>query len=300
MRSRGNVASSSGWSIFDGRFGPEFKKLSCHLWRRVLLQADRRWVLTKTDIVHVISKSRNFTNYLELCTSTTGQYYCDIMRWRFNTSRRLMYNCPDNFDDGLPIDFQIDNFDIRPALGTLEIDSNRIDICLVDGFHTYDCAIRDLTCAFDLLRDGGVLVVHDCLPPSESFVSPTWIQGDWAGVSYKAYLDFVLARDDFDYCTVDTDWGCGIIVKNRAWNFMEDGPSSVRGSKLASDWLSIAGGDETGFDFFMKNHQQLLRLISAKNFVDRLGHNTFDLLAAGAVTVIRPVLSVLGLRGRLA
>ena len=281
-------------------FGPEFKKLSSHLWRRVLLQADRRWVLTKADIVHLISKRRNLTNYLELCTSTTGQFYCDIMRWRFNTSRRLMYNCPNNFEDGLPIDFKINNFDIDPALRKLEIDPNKIDICLIDGFHTYDCAIRDLACAFELLEDGGVLVVHDCLPPSKLFASPTWILGDWAGVSYKAYLDFVLARDDLDYCTVETDWGCGIIVKNRVWNFMANGPSTVRKSKLASDLLSIHAGDETTFEFFMKHHKQLLRLISVKDFVDGLGKNPFDLIAAGAVAVIRPVLSVLGLRGRFA
>jgi hypothetical protein len=120
------------------------------------------------------------------------------------------------------------------------------------------------------------------------------------GVSYKAYVDFVLARDDLDYCTVDTDWGCGIIVKNRAWNFMADGPSSVRKSKLASDWLSIHDSDKATFELFLKNHKQLLRLISARNFVDGLGKNPFDLLAAGAVAVIRPVLSVLGLRGRFA
>jgi hypothetical protein len=280
-------------------FGLELKKLSCHLWRRVLLQAGRNWILTKTDIVHLVSKRRNLANYLELCTSTTGQYYCDIMRWRFNTSRRLMYNCPRNFNDRHPIDFEINNFDIYPAISKLEIDANRIDICLVDGFHTYECAIRDLTCAFGLLGDGGVLVVHDCLPPSEIFASSIWMHGDWAGVSYKAYLDFVLSRDDLDYCTVDTDWGCGVIVKNRTWNFIADGASSVRKSKVAFDWLSINDGDKATFAFFMKNREQLLRLISARKFVDGLGQNHFDLIAAGAVSMIRPVLSVLGLRGRL-
>jgi hypothetical protein len=69
---------------------------------------------------------------------------------------------------------------------------------------------------------------------------------------------------------------------------------------LASDWLSIPDGDKITFEFFMENQKQLLRLISARTFVDRLGQNPFDLLAAGAVAVIRPVLSALGLRGRLA
>jgi methyltransferase family protein len=278
----------------------EIEKLSRYLWRRVLVQADRRWVFAKTDIVHFISNRRDLTNYLELCTSTTGQYYSDVMRWRFSTSLRLMYNCPETFDDGLPIDFKVASFDIEPALGELKDIPNKVDICLIDGFHTYECAIRDLTCAFELLEDGGVLVVHDCLPPSESFASPTWTKGDWAGVSYKAYLDFVLARDDLDYFTVDTDWGCGIIVKNRAWNFMADTSSSVRKSKLACDWFSIHDRDQAVFKFFVKNHKQLLRLVPAKAFVCGLGRNFFDVFAAGALSSIRPILSLLGIRGRLA
>ena len=45
--------------------------------------------------------------------------------------------------------------------------------------------------------------------------SPVWIPGSWCGVAYKALFDFVLARNDFDYRTVNADYGCGIIVKNR-------------------------------------------------------------------------------------
>src|SRR5262249_11845735 len=45
--------------------------------------------------------------------------------------------------------------------------------------------------------------------------SPTFAASDWSGESYRSYLDFVLTRDDLDYCTVDVDFGCGIIFKNR-------------------------------------------------------------------------------------
>ena len=45
--------------------------------------------------------------------------------------------------------------------------------------------------------------------------SPTPIGGEWCGVSYKAFLDFVLSRNDLDYCTVDIDYGCGVIFKQR-------------------------------------------------------------------------------------
>ena len=97
----------------------------------------------------------------------------------------------------------------------------------MDGWHTYDCTIRDLTLAYDLLADGGVLVVHDCLPPTELMASPAWVPGSWCGVVYKAFLDFVLARNDLDYCTVNLDYGCGIIVKNRAVLPFQSGDNSA-------------------------------------------------------------------------
>ncbi len=200
--------------------------------RRVLLEINRPTHFGKTDLIHVISKRLDLVNYLELCTYSTGNYYAELDRSRFNAARRLMYNCPENFDDGLPIDFKIADFDISAAISKLKREADKIDICLVDGWHTYDCAIRDLTCAYELLADGGVLVVHDCLPPTELIASPKWVRGQWSGVSYRAYLDFVLARGDLDYCTVDVDFGCGIIFKNRITNIIEGEFSSIRQNKI--------------------------------------------------------------------
>ena len=79
------------------------------LKRRALLEINQPTKFGKVDLIHLISRLR---------TPTTGNYYGEIQRWRFDTARRLMYNCPDGFDDGL--------------------------ICLVDEWHTYDCTIRDL------------------------------------------------------------------------------------------------------------------------------------------------------------
>jgi hypothetical protein len=120
---------------------------------------------------------------------------------------------------------------------------------------------------YEALADGGVLVVHDCLPVSELAASPNRVEGDWNGLTYKAYLDFVLARDDLDYCTVDVDYGCGIIIKNRTLDFLPDRSLSVFGSELPSYWRSIRDDDKNLFPLFMRNHKELLRLVSAKTFI---------------------------------
>jgi hypothetical protein len=266
----------------DERTGTVFGQLRLQLrglQRRALLEINQPTNFGKMDLIYLISRRLNLVNYLELCTPTTGNYYGEIQRWHFNTARRLMYNCPKGFDDGLPVDFKILNFDIEDAIEKLKADPNKVDICLVDGWHTYDCAIRDLTRVYELLVDGGVLVVHDCLPPTEALASPVWIPGSWCGVVYKAFLDFVLARNDLDYCTVNLDYGCGIIMKNRAVLPFQSSDYSA----LTDNWFAIRNDDQNAFRFFMQNHAQLLRLIPAKAFVRRFKPRSIKRLPSSVV-----------------
>ena len=232
--------------------------------RRLLLELDRPTDFNKTDLIHFISSRLKLRNYLELCTPTAGRRYGEIERARFRAARRLMYSCPEEFDDGLPIDYKISDLNIEDAVSDLKIRDAQVDICLVDGLHTYDYTTRDLTCMYDILADGGVLVVHDCAPLTEAVASPIFAPNDWSGESYRSYLDFVLTRDDLDYCTVDIDWGCGIIFKNRAADIV--GPIDPR---LVAEWFQVHNDSQVALRFFFKNRAKLLRLTSGKNFVRR-------------------------------
>ena len=234
--------------------------------RRVLAGLGRPSDFSKTDLIDVIAKRFNCVHYLELCTQTTGNYYREINHRQFKSTQRLMYNCPVTFDDGLPIDFRIADFDIADAIGALKKSSDKIDICLVDGWHTYECAFRDLSCAYEILADGGVLVVHDCLPPNAGVASPSPIAGEWCGVSYKAFLDFVLARNDLDYCTVDIDYGCGVIFK-RGFIDSQAFPLAKPDSNLMRAWFDVGGDAVAVFEFFKRNQSALLRLIPPKVFL---------------------------------
>jgi len=240
-------------------------------------------VTSKTDIIHLLAKQRRYEHYLEVCTTTTGNCFGTIDRSLFLTRCRLMYNCPGHFDDGLPIDYRRDDFDIAAPLDELRLSRPRFDICLVDSYHTYACSIRDLVEAYILLADGGALVVHDCLPPSVEVASPTWIPGEWCGVSYKAFLDFVVRRNDIDYYTVDTDYGCGVIVKNRhlsarAARLLQRVHRRVsrdtRG-KVITGWLEIGDDFSRAFDYFNAHKVTLLQLISVEQFLERVSTANF-------------------------
>jgi hypothetical protein len=126
-------------------------------------------------------------------------------------------HCAEDFDyDGLPIDYRSTTLDIDACLDQIAAEGLTFDIILVDSWHEYETSWRDLNAAFRLIGEGGILVVHDCLPPCAELAGPDFMPGEWCGVSYQAYIDFVTGRDDLAFYTVDVDYGCGVVLKKRA------------------------------------------------------------------------------------
>jgi hypothetical protein len=154
---------------------------------------------------------------------------------------------PRRFDDGLPTDYRSNTLDIGESLKKISDEDRRFDIALVDSWHEYETSWRDLVEGFRLIRQGGTLVVHDCLPPRSEIAVPNYIQGEWCGVSYQAYVDFISERHDLAVYTVDTDYGCGVIRK-----LADSSPESatVAGAELLEDWRSKRDDPTEAFAFF--------------------------------------------------
>jgi hypothetical protein len=91
------------------------------------------------------------------------------------------------------------------------------DLVFIDGLHTEERVLLDVEGAARCLTSGGLIVLHDCMPPDE------WHQRDlesyrdgenWNGTVWKAALRIFNAS--FHACTLlDMDWGCGIIDCSR-------------------------------------------------------------------------------------
>lgn len=88
--------------------------------------------------------------------------------------------------------------------------AGQIDLAVVDPFHTYDSSTACLDRCLRLLRSGGLLVVHDCVPPPE-MISPEPLEREWSGVTFAAFRDVMIQRQ-LPWCTLDTDYGIGIAV----------------------------------------------------------------------------------------
>jgi hypothetical protein len=212
--------------------------------------------LSKTEIVNALARKRGFSSYLEISTRQTGNHFTGVDRTQLTTCHRLMYRCPDDYSDGRQIDFRTRGIGISPFFAEIRRRRTTYDIMLVASSHTYACSMRDLFYALSAIVDGGILVVHDCDPP------------DSYGVTYAAFVDFVLGRDDIDYYTVDTDFGCGVIKKRRPLS-SPDRTSAVPATEgLRFFWEAIRSDETLRYEGFKKRKRELLCMISVREFFE--------------------------------
>jgi hypothetical protein len=224
--------------------------------------------LRKMEIVKLLRKKHGLGPALEISTPSTGLSFSDLID-DVPDAHRLVYNCPSNVDDGRTYTYRteaITSHELTNAILTANRNAPCYDIIFVDPFHTYASSSIDLSGAFALLRPGGIMVVHDCNPQNASITSPEFTPGDWCGVTYMAFIDFVLCREGVSFYTVDTDFGCGVVSKHRQRaDAVSHLPSGAR-DRLAFAWDAARHDDATRFHFFAQHRRDLLNLKSVKEF----------------------------------
>ena len=241
----------------------------------------------KTDIINWLVKTHGYRSYLEICTVGTGGCFREIDGSTLLICHRLMSRCPDDFSDGMTIDFRIAGSDIWDCVQQLKTRQLRYDVILVDPWHEYHPSYRAIEAALELVAERGTIIVHDCLPPTKRCANPTYLPGEWCGVTYKAFIDFVLSRGDITYQTVDVDYGCGIIRKRRfdgdkmfrptmsnigkrLFSALIPRParagSTLERDRLVSEWKRIGNEFSLAFSFLHKNKRALLKLVSVRQF----------------------------------
>lgn len=236
---------------------------------------------TKADLINELSAIHGYQKYLEICTPTTGNLYGAIDRARYSTSHRLMYRCPAGFDDGLPIDYRSSNLDISECVKAVRARNLKYDVILVDPFHEYEPSARDIREAVDLLVPTGTIIVHDCFPRDGTIAVPHHIKGTWCGVTYKAYLDFVLANKNLIFCTIDTDYGCGVI--RRYSSLSSSQRMAGRASRTAphddkrnvvGQWMGVGNDYNAAFNLLTAHAGTLLNLVTVDEFLNGERNNS--------------------------
>jgi SAM-dependent methyltransferase len=216
----------------------------------------------KVQLSGVLAASLDLDSYLEITTTGTGGKYRQARDLSFKTCMRLVYRIGAwAVQDGLPVDFPAQTEDISAPLADIRQKGLTFDLVFLDAHHTYECAARDLAAAYSLLTPRGVMVIHDCNPPSREIASPEQVGGAWCGATYKSFIDFCLGNPSIDYFTVDADYGCGVIIKPRDPDRALQNIVRARREKgLLSRWSGATTDFDAAYTLFEANREALLHL----------------------------------------
>ncbi|WP_053972493.1 class I SAM-dependent methyltransferase [Mangrovimonas sp. ST2L15] len=148
--------------------------------------------------------------------------------------------CPIKFsvDPGVefeenPVDFKMtsDLFFERLAKNELEINpQEKFDVIFIDGLHLANQVEKDISNSLEYLSEKGVIILHDCNPPTEYHQRETYgfmwspARSFWNGTTWKAYYKVRHQRDLFTIC-FDCDWGVAVLSKHPYpfFNQIQDG-----------------------------------------------------------------------------
>jgi len=198
--------------------------------------------MQRFEIINSFIKKYNFINYLEI-----GVY-------RGQCIREISAPHKDGVDPGTEgqtvpeVNYPMTSDDFFDLIRGHDI---KYDIIFIDGLHHSEQVDKDIDNALNHLVNNGIIVLHDCSPEKEEYSFVPRITGPWNGDVYKSVLKF-RQKYNHSYFTVDTDCGCGVIIKDNNNQIICDKESLQQG---LNSW-----------NYFDQNRKQLLNLISVDEF----------------------------------
>jgi Methyltransferase domain len=189
------------------------------------------------DIINMLIKKSDYQRYLEIGVEdgeAFSEVHCAVKHGVDPYSANATFRIPsDEF-------FAMINDDVE------------YDIIFVDGLHVEDQAQRDIENALLHLSDGGVIVVHDCNPPSEWYqrsYEEAKLNGcrQWNGTTWRAFVNLRATRPDLEMCVIDTDWGCGIVRQGGEGQDIIDLPDNYSYADFVAHrkaWLNLISEQE--------------------------------------------------------
>lgn len=167
--------------------------------------------MQRYDIINLIIQQNGFKNYLEIGV-------CDpsVCFDRVNCENK------DGVDPGVeytvnPVKYPLtsDEFFRQLEAGELDKASDfKWDVIFIDGLHISNQVLKDILSSLNHLSPTGYVLLHDCNPPDAFHAREDYVVNGrympWNGTVWKAHY-LLRATSEFDICTVNTDWGVGII-----------------------------------------------------------------------------------------
>ena len=179
-----------------------------------------------------------------------------IQRKKFNTY--LEIGC---FDNQLFNHINITKTGVDPFKGGniklkscdfFKINKKKYDCIFIDGLHTYEQVIKDITNSLNCINQNGIIFVHDCLPNNvyeQNVPRSTYV---WNGDVWKAIVEMRTKKDVQTY-TINADYGIGVILKKKNQATLDINETNFKKLK---------------FKDFYYNHKNWLNIIDYNEFKD--------------------------------
>ena len=105
--------------------------------------------------------------------------------------------------------------------------TKKLDVCLIDGLHTYMQSLKDFENALKYLSPRGVILFHDCNPASKESADPDVTspeemkekypgkKAEWNGDVYKTIVHIRSFYPEYETVVLDCDYGVGVVWKQK-------------------------------------------------------------------------------------
>lgn len=208
-------------------------------------QRVRRWQVLQT-LLDMFERPR----YLEICVFKGTTFH------QLSAMRKVAVDPRFNFDweaerreRGAGTEYLQVTSDVY--FGSIVDPDERFDVIYLDGLHTFEQTLRDLTNALSHLADGGVIVVDDVKPSSFHASLPDQAhfrklreyvndkRGQWMGDVYKLVWFIDTFYPSLSYATISNNHGQAVIWRERRASVEERSTNEIAELSFESFVLSL-------------------------------------------------------------
>lgn len=201
--------------LYQLRAGNELIKDKTFYETSIIIKEEQRKTPLRSDILNYFSGKIKAKNYLEIGARNPSENFDKII-----CEQKYAVDPGIEFEEN-PVDFKMtsDLFFQKLEEGRLKIPANtKFDVIFIDGLHLADQVEKDIMNALNHITDQGVVVLHDCNPPTEFHARENYYfanspaKGSWNGTTWKAFYKYRHQHALYSIC-FDTDWGIGVLSK---------------------------------------------------------------------------------------
>ena len=188
------------------------------------------------DIINKIIIKRNYTSYLEISC------FKDETFNQINIKKKIGVDPVSGGNLRMTSDqFFNDNKD-------------KFDLIFIDGLHVYEQVIKDIFNSIKVLKENGIILVHDCLPRKLWYQTPTRMSDTWNGDVWKAIVE-CRTLENIDTYTCLADEGIGVIKLQKNNNPLN---------------LKLSNFKNLKYKEYYTNRESLMNIISVEKLINQI------------------------------